>query len=451
MSKLNQAITIHQKGNKLEAGRLYKEIIDSDPENSSAHHYYGLIEADRNEYENALKHLEKALVFQPENAYFHHNSAGIYSRLGQIDKAAFHFQQAFKLKPDYGEAYQGFTESVYCADQSSLLNSIEKQIQRKATTASQKCYMHFAAGKICADSKQYTKAFQHYEKGNKLKNVSFDSERNRNLTNLQIQYFNEAFVEKTKEWGLFCRTPIFIVGMPRSGTTLIEQILSCHSLVHGAGELPDIENIVNTIQFNTKNKLPYPFFLNETTLHDLLGFGLSYINNLNNLSGNKGRVINKNPLNFNYIGFILLVFPNAKIIHLQRNPLDTCLSCYFQNFAKAQEYAFDLEGLGEFYGEYHRLMSHWTTVYPNRIKTIQYEELVSHSETIIRDLLQYCDLPWEDQCLDFHKNKRGVVTASKYQIRRPIYKSSMGQWQNYKDCLQPLINKFIQKGLLSQC
>ena len=446
-SKLKQAISIHQKGNKIEAKKLYQEILENDPENATALHYSGLIAADNNETDLAKACIEKALLINPKNPHFHHNSAGMYSRIGLIDKASIHFQQAYKLKPDYAEAYQGYTESVFCDGEKQLLKQIESLLQTKSVSEKQKSYLHFAAGKICADSKYYKEAFQHYKKGNLYKNVTFDSEKNKQQTSLLMEYFNHEFVHNTKECGLYSRVPIFIVGMPRSGTTLVEQVLSSHSDMYGAGELPDIRNMINAISIKLKTKSDFPLLLNETNLLDLLGFGLSYLQHLNNLSGNMFRVINKTPINFKYIGFILLLFPNAKIIHMQRNPLDTCLSCYFQNFTNGQEFSFDLDKLGEFYIDYHDLMNHWCSIYPSKIKTVVYEHLVTRPEQEIRDLIDFCALPWEEQCLNFHKNNRSVTTASKYQIRKPLYQNSVGQWKNYKNDLQSLIAKLKEHGI----
>lgn len=172
---------------------------------------------------------------------------------------------------------------------------------------------------------------------------------------------------------------------------------------------------------------------------DLLGFGLSYLKRLKELSNNQARVINKHPLNFKHIGLLLLMFPNAKIIHTTRDPLDTCLSCFFQNFTKGQEYSFNFDHLAAFFNHYQTLMNHWETLFPEKIFSLTYEKLISDQETIIQELLNFCDLKWENHCLSFYDNKRNVTTASKFQVRQPLYKNAMKRWRHYEAHLQPLI------------
>ena len=233
--------------------------------------------------------------------------------------------------------------------------------------------------------------------------------------------------------------------MARSGSTLVEQILSSHTDVFGAGELNDIASISNALKEKTKNKLPNPLFLLETLDTDLLGFGLSYLQRLKQLSNNTARVIDKHPINFKYVGLILLMFPNAKIIHTNRDPLDTCLSCFFQNFTKGQHYSFNLEHLAAFYNHYQALMNHWQTLFPEKIYTLSYEKLVTQQANVTSELLNFCNLAWEDQCLSFHKNERTVTTASNFQVRQPLYTNSLKRWQHYENHLQPLMESLQYK------
>lgn len=252
---------------------------------------------------------------------------------------------------------------------------------------------------------------------------------------------------KHSESGLYSRTPIFIIGMPRSGTTLVEQILSSHSDVYGAGELGDIASIIETLKSRTQHQQPDPHFLNDTTELDLLGFGLAYLKRLEELSNNKQRVVNKNPLNFKHIGLILLMFPNAKLVHIKRNPVDTCLSCYFQNFSNGQTYAFNLEHLAAFYTNYSKLMGHWQALYTDRIHSLSYEELITDQEAVTRELLEFCDLDWQNTCLNFHHTERHVKTASKYQVRKPLYTDSHEKWRHYEPYLPSVITEL---GMLSK-
>jgi tetratricopeptide (TPR) repeat protein len=452
MTKLQQAIDAHRKNDIQRAKQLYTEILQSEPDNPVAMHYHGLIDAQGN-LDIGVHWMEKSLSLQPNNPYFHHNIAGIYSRNGLVENAIHHFKKAIELKPDYGEAYQGLTESRSCENDFELLEKIENQLCSDYLPSLQTCYLHFAAAKIYADSMKYDAAFIHYLNANQSRKATFDVAKNTRETQNSISYFTTEWFAARKEFGLYSHTPIFIVGMPRSGTTLTEQILSSHSQVFGAGELGDIASIISALRVTTKHKREYPMFLSETTEMDLLGFGSSYLQKLRRLSNNMPRVIDKQPLNFKHIGLILLMFPNAKIIHTTRDPIDTCLSCFFQNFSNGQYYSFNLENLSAFYNNYQALMKHWHSIFPQKIYSLSYEGLVADQESATRDLLNFCDLPWEKECLSFHQNERQVTTASKFQVRQALYTGSLKRWQHYEKHLQPLIKglKSIQESHKSDC
>ena len=446
MSKLHKAVLALQNKDFETAKQLYAEILKSNPNNAQALHYYGVIEAEKNQNDSGLHYMEKSLSIEPGNPVFNHNIAGFYSRHGLVEKAIHHFRQAIQFKPDYGEAYQGLTESMLCKNESALLKKIEKQLRLNKTPSSQKVFLHFSAAKICADSENYDLAFSHYKQANKLKGASFDIERDKEETQAKVKYFNENWVTANKEFGLYDHAPIFIVGMPRSGSTLTEQILATHTSVFSVGEINDIESIAKTLKEKTKNKLADPFFLSETSAMDLLGLGLSYLKKFKFRSENKEYFIDKNPLNFKHIGLILLMFPNAKIIHTNRNPLDTCLSCYFQNFTSDQDYSFNLANLAAFYNNYQLLMDHWKKQFPDKIFELSYEQLVSQQEKVTKELLNFCELPWESQCLDFHKTERQIKTVSKFQVRQPIHKKAVQKWKHYETHIQQLIKDLNYKS-----
>ncbi len=437
---LKEAVNAHNQGDLQKAQQLYQEILASDPDNPRALHYLGVI-ASQNNMSLGLSYMERSLLLQPDNPEFNYNIAGIYARYGESQKASKHFEKAIALKPDYAEAYQGLTESKECGQEPDLLNRIKAQLNSETTTADQKVYLHFAAAKIYEDSKEYDQAFDHYQKGNTLKSGHYDKVGNSNLTQEIIRFFDDKWVNTHREFGLYSHTPIFIVGMPRSGTSLVEQILASHSQVFGAGELADINLMIGALINRTKNRFPYPQFLTEVVDQDLLGYGQSYLQRLSQISGNSRRVVDKNPSNFLRVGLILQIFPNAKIIHTQRDPLDNCLSCYFNNFARGHYYTNSLESLAAYYNDYTDLMRHWQRIYPGRIHTLSYEALIENQQQVTRDLLDYCNLEWEEQCLAFYKSKRNVTTASKHQVRRPLYKSSVKRWEHYKAHIQPLIAK----------
>jgi tetratricopeptide (TPR) repeat protein len=441
LSPVGKASQLYRQGQFDQADEIYLTVLSKEPENPVALHFHGLIEARRNNKASALELLEKALQLQPGKAHFHHNSAGVFARLGMKERAMEHFQQAIRLKPDYAEAYQGLTECRSFKEDQQLLSAILQQLDSETLSDLDRSYMHFAAAKICADSETYDQAFEHYRKANQLRGIRFRSKQYTRLINYQIKQFSPKFVSERSEWGLFDHTPIFVLGMPRSGTTLVEQILASHSRVFGAGELNDMRRIGEAIERFSDSKTPYPLCLGSTPQNRLLELGIEYLNRLKSLSNGEKRVVDKNPHNFRHVGLILLMFPNAKIIHTNRDPIDTCLSCYFQSFTQGQEYSFDLDNLAVFYNGYRKIMRHWKRLFPDRIYDIQYEELISDQERAIRDLLEFCELSWDESCLDFHKTERNVITASKFQVRKPIYKTSVQRWKHYEKHLQPLIDK----------
>lgn len=440
MTKLEQAVEAHKKNDFKRAEELINEVLKVEPDNSDALHLYGLAKAENHQIDAGISFILKALKIQPENAVFNYNLGVIYSTNGLIDKAIKYFEKTIQFKPDYCEAYQSLADSKKFNDDHSLLEKIEIQLNSNKLTDDQKSHLYFAAGKIYSDQKNYDNAFNNYKRANSYKNASFDIEKDYQYNQNKIKFFNKDWVLSKKEFGLFSRIPIFIVGMPRSGSTLAEQILSAHSDVFGAGELRDIGLIINALRHRTKSKLPDPVFLQETLDMDLLGYGTSYLNKLDKLSNNQARVINKNLLNFKHVGLILLMFPNAKIIHTTRDPLDTCLSCFFQNFKdKTLSYSFNLKNLAAYYNNYKTLMSHWESIFPDKIYTLNYESLIGDQEKISRDLIAFCELDWQDGCLSFQENKRNVRTASKYQVRHSLYSNSIKRWQSYEDHLTELI------------
>ncbi len=242
--------------------------------------------------------------------------------------------------------------------------------------------------------------------------------------------------------------PVFIVGMPRSGTTLVEQIISAHPAAYGAGELPDIIGLVRALPgFLRNNREPYPECVGE--LNENAEFALSerYLEKIRLSPGDPERVTDKMPHNFLHVGLIALLFPNARIIHCTRNPVDTCLSCYFQDFMGRHTYAYNLEDLGYYYGEYRRLMAHWREVLPMQFMDVNYEELTANAEANSRRIIEHVGLPWDERCLEFYKTGRNVATASYDQVRQPIYRKSVERWRNYEQHISPLLSSLEQAGV----
>ncbi len=264
-------------------------------------------------------------------------------------------------------------------------------------------------------------------------------------TETQIKVFDKQFIQSCEGRGAVDPSPIFIVGLPRSGSTLIEQIIASHSQVEGTHELNDLARTVHSIPQAGKTDR-FPENLPNMEPHLWSKFGDYYLQRTMKFRDGSPRFIDKNPNNFTYVGLLHLILPNAKIINARRGPLDSCFGSYKQLFAKGQSFTYDLTEIGEYYLQYQRLMDHWQQVLPGKVLDVQYEDVVADLETQVRRILEYCELPFEQACVDFHQTNRAVKTASSEQVRQPIYSSSVNLWKNYEDNLGELIE--VLKPLL---
>lgn len=433
LTRLKQAVQWQLNGKLTEAEQIYQSILRTEPDQPDANHLLGLIRSEQDLDDEAVTLIEKAISLHDSAAPFHHNIAGIYRRLGRLADAEREFRRAIELKADYGEAYQGLGEMV----RFSKGDRIEQQIQEQLATGNLddrvRHYFHFAAGKYYDDVGDYGRAFEHYVAGNKEAHRSFDSAAFRKQIKDTLYVYGSTLVRMHAGAGVDSKQPVFVVGMPRSGTTLIEQILSSHSGVFGAGELNDMKFIARGTTELSQVKQPFPNSISGMARSAYAQLGEEYIRRLNLLTKGQqyARIVDKHPLNFQFIGLILHLFPNAKIIHTTRHPLDTCLSCFFQNFTKGQDYSFDLITLAHFYNDYRRLMEHWQMMFPGRILNVAYESMLDGQEAQTRRMLDFCDLEFEQGCIAFHETDRAIKTASFMQVRQPIYHSSRNRWQNY--------------------
>jgi tetratricopeptide (TPR) repeat protein len=436
---LEKAMQLQLEGKLADAELIYTGILKDKPEQPDSIHLLGLIRSEQERDNEAVVLMERALELYPQASHFHHNIAGVYRRMGRLGDAEREFRAAIERKPDYGEAYQGLAEMVKFKADDPLIEMIQAQLEREELDDRLRSYFHFAAGKICDDVGQYKAAFKHYAQGNRLAKRKFDSNGFRGQVKDALYVYNKGLQKLNAGAGLASEVPTFIIGMPRSGTTLIEQILASHSQVFGAGELNDMKAIAALASQASAFKVEYPNCIPGIPKAQYTLLGEEYLRRVRQIAGDKvTRIVDKHPLNFQYVGLIFSMFPNARIIHTVRNPLDTCLSCFFQNFSKGQDYSFDLKTLGHFYNDYRRLMEHWETIYPDRIYTISYGDVVSNQKEETIKLLEFMGLEFEDSCIDFHKTQRKVNTASFLQVRMPIYSSSRRRWVNYVDELQEL-------------
>jgi tetratricopeptide (TPR) repeat protein len=303
-------------------------------------------------------------------------------------------------------------------------------IQPGLSTGEQRT-LHFNLVKLCDKAKQYDRAFGHAIIANQMKNAWHDDNANaREMSRLKFVYSASAIASLPRS-SIRSELPVFIVGMPRSGTSLLEQILSCHSQVHARGETLDVRNLTEGIPY-------FPDGVRHLTQEKLDALAGAYVQRLRDMAPSATRVTDKMPGNYRHLGFISQIFPDARILHCQRDPRDVCLSNYFTEFTTGHLHTYNLESLALVYKEYQELMAHWKSTLSIPILDVRYEELVADPRTWVEKILEFCGLEWEDACLDFHKSKRQVITASYDQVRRPMYKGSVARWKNYARHLEPV-------------
>jgi tetratricopeptide (TPR) repeat protein len=443
--RLKQALVQHRAGQLSDAEALYQGILNDAPEQPDALHLLGLIRGEQGQEHIGIELIERALRKRPLAAAYHHNIAGLYRRVGEMALAKARFQDAFTLKPDYGEAYQGYAEMVAFAPQDPFLDAVEQQLTDPNLHDQTRCYLHFAAGKYLDDTAEYDQAFKHYESANGLAARSFSVAKNRQFFQ-DLVYFQPDLQSIEARGGSVGDQPmpIFVVGMPRSGTSLVEQILASHSRVFGAGELNDLAT-VSLLLAQTLRAQSAPAGMRRDESSRLVQVAVDqararYLHALRDRDYGEGIqwIVDKHPLNFRFLGLLRAMIPGVKIVHVSRHPLDTCLSCFFQNFTKGQDYSFNLTDLGQYYLDYQRLMNHWSAVPGLNIHTVTYESLLASPQSVIESLLAFCELPFEPACLRFYDTIRTVSTASFNQVRQPIYQTSKARWRHYAQHLGPL-------------
>lgn len=389
--QLSKGVTLQKSGKHKAAATLYQQILAVDPVNVDATHLLGLTFHHQKDFSKAKDLIGRALQAAPGEPHIHHNYAAVLSILGEIYAAEGHLREAIRLKPDYAEAYYNLSAIVKLRTADPMLEQIELMLARKGISDEDKCFLHFAAAKFHDDLEEFDRAFAHYDAGNACKAVRYDPNVVVQFQKAMATVCTADLLRRRREEAFRTAVPIFIVGMPRSGTSLMEQILASHSAVHGAGELGDIKQISDALDDHTDATVSYPDTLSEADADVLRGLAKSYVVRMKDLAlGAKG-VVNKMPLNFWHLGLISSLFSHPKIIHCRRDPVDTCLSCYFQNFTHGQDFSFDLKNLGQFCVSYQQMMEHWRRVLPIPMLEVNYEDLVEKPEAVSREIFAFLD------------------------------------------------------------
>lgn len=379
----------------------------------------------------------------PNNPGIHLTMGHALKTTGQQADAIVAYTRAYQLKPDFGDAYWSLANLKtyrFDTEQIAAMRAIEGA---PTTQLADRYHLCFALGKALEDHGAYPDSFAYYDRGNRLKReeVGYDWRRVTREIDRQIEFTSaELFADKTGS-GDVARDPIFVLGLPRAGSTLLEQILASHSLIEGTMELPNILALSHKLGGRRRidEEPDYPANLGELSAADFSAFGEAFIADtaIHRKSG-KPFFIDKMPNNFRHIGLIHLILPNAKIIDARRGARSCCFSGFKQLFAEGQEFTYGLQEVGHYYSDYVRLMTHWDTVLPGKVLRVTYEDVVADLEPQVRRMLDFLELPFEDACLNFHRTERAVRTASSEQVRQPIFKSGVDHWENFSPWLDPL-------------
>ena len=471
----NLGVTYQEKGDLVSAVNAYKNAIDNDNNYPTAHNNLGKIFLASGEIDSSIEHLECAITLKSDFADAHNNLGSAFLRINKLNDAIKSYKKAIALKPDfavannnlgiaylrtgdpklaskffenaititpgYATAHHNLSGVKVYKEKDKQLNLIESLLIENNLSQKERIYLNFALAKAYEDLGNHEELFKHLNEGNRIRkkemsNSIADSEEHNELIKL---FFNSNNIKLTYRDSLPIR-PIFIVGMPRSGTSLVEQIISSHHEVYGAGEVNNFHNIIMPIIEKHAVNENYNLKNDEFAL-----IRKQYSNSLERFYANEKVITDKWILNFKTIGFILSAFPESKIVHLKRDARATCWSIYKHYFSdEGNRWAYDYQDLARFYKSYVGLMDYWHNLFPGKIYDISYEDLTSNQEKETRNLLKYCDLDWDENCLNFYTNTRAVKTASAVQVRNKMYQGSSDVWRQYSEHLKPLLDALKQ-------
>ena len=403
------------------------------------------------DHAKAITMFDDILKMNPYNFSTLTSKGHAQKTLGFTDQAIKSYQTAYQIKPDHGEAFFSLANLKTYSFSQNELDSMREQVQRVDLSLRDKAYFHFALAQGCEVNGEYEEAFFHLDRGNQIKKdqSKYSIENMEREFQAQIDVCDEAFFEQLGQGGHDTKDPIFILGLPRAGSTLVEQILASHSMIDGTLELPNILSMAQSLRGDDiyGKDGNYPRAMESLTLQQRENFGKSFIEETRMHRKNAPMFTDKMPNNFRHIGLIHLIMPNAKIIDARRYPLDCCFSMFKQLFAQGQEFTYGLREAGSYYNSYIKLMDHWDRVLPGKILRFNNEDVVEDLENQVSRLLEFLEIPFEEQCISFYKTDRLIRTPSSEQVRKPVNKDGMGRWKPYAKYLKPLLD-VIDEDLL---
>lgn len=447
-ARANYATVLERTGRQVEALQQIERLLASDPANG----YYRNLKAASlvgiGEYQQACELFEKLIEERPVHPKVWVSYGNVLRTLGRLNDAIGAYRRSIELQPGLGEPWWSLSNLKTYRFSDADVAAMQVQLSRKEAADEDRWLLHFALGKAFEDSAEYQSSFGHYSQANRLRRAQlrYRAEQTTRFVERSRRLFTAEFLRERAAAGCPAPDPIFIVGLPRSGSTLVEQILSSHSLVEGTMELSEITSMARrlsrespTPEEEEEQSAGYPQVLATVGPEQWRALGEEYLSRTRVQRKTAAPFfIDKTPNNFLHVGLILLALPNAKIIDVRRYPLSTGFSVFKQHFARGQSFSYSLEDIGHFYRDYVELMAHFEQVMPGRVHRIHYESLVENTETEVRALLGYCQLAFEEGCLRFYENKRAVRTPSAEQVRRPIFREGLEQWRHFEPWLDPL-------------
>jgi tetratricopeptide (TPR) repeat protein len=442
-ARTHYATVLNRQNRPLEALEQVDRLLAADPNNPHCRNLKASILVAIGEYQQAIELFALLVAQYPRQAKVWLNYGHVLKTAGRQDDAIRAYRRCLELVPDLTEAWftlANLKTFRFTPDDVALMKRV---LARPEGSADDRMHLHFALGKACEDATDFEQSFQHYAHGNSLRRaqIPYRAEDTTTVVERSRALYTREFFSARAGAGSPAPDPIFIVGLPRAGSTLVDQILSSHSQVEGTMELYDMIDLARTLGKSAPSGAPdqYPDVVSALDVQELRAIGARYMERTR-VQRKTGApyFIDKMPNNFLHVGLIALALPNAKIIDVRRHPLGCCFSVFKQHFARGQHFSYDLADIGRYYRDYVELMAHFDAVLPGRVHRIHYETLVENTQSEVRALLDYCGLPFEERCLRFYENERAVRTASSEQVRRPIFRDGLEQWRHYERWLEPL-------------
>lgn len=418
-----------------------EKLIVTDPANPANRITLASILVALGELDEAVARYRKIIEERPGDAAVSQSLGHALKTLGKQDEAIGAYRRATEIRPSFGEAYWSLANLKTYRFTDEELDRMREQEAEATIQAEDRYHLCFALGKSLEDRKEYAESFSYYERGNALKKleVRYRAGLQENSSRRLREICTTEFFAERKGLGCDSTAPIFVLGLPRAGSTLLEQILASHSEVEGTMELANIPRLVGKLSARERRMdTPYPDLLADLSSEECLQFGEKYLHDTLDYRSGKTYFIDKMPNNFRNIGIIQMILPNAKIIDARRDPMDCGFSNFKQLYANGHHFSYNLEDIGRYYRNYLEMMEHWDEVLPGRVLRVQHEDVLNDLEGSVRRILDYCQLPFEQACVEFHKTDRRVHTASSEQVRRPINRDGVDRWKAYEEWLDPL-------------